>query len=152
MPPAAWKRKSKSPANIRHSPFGFRHFLPPMSQLEFDTYLALLCRLLRIAPQQREQVAEEFRTHMEDRLEELLATGLSRETAIQQAIGEFGDAAGLAAELLKIQQGRRKRWIMRLSVASILCVALVGLLSLALLPGHQQLPGISQAQAQEGSE
>jgi hypothetical protein len=41
---------------------------------------------------------------------------------------------------------------MRLSIASILCVALVGLLSLALLPGHQQLPGISQAQAQEGSE
>src|SRR4029079_10521767 len=120
-----------------------------MSQQEFDSYLALLCRLLRIAPQQREQVAEEFRTHMEDRLEELLATGLSRETAIQQAIGEFGDAAGLAAELLKIQQGRRKRWIMRLSVASVLCVTLAGLLCLVLVRGHQRLPGISKAQAQD---
>jgi hypothetical protein len=123
-----------------------------MSQQEFDSYLALLCRLLRIAPQQREQVAEEFRAHMEDRLEELLAVGLPREEAIQQAIGEFGDAAGLAAQLLKIQQGRRKRWIMRLSVASVLCVALAGLLCLALLPEHQQLPVIAKAQAQQESE
>ena len=123
-----------------------------MSQQEFDSYLALLCRLLRIAPQQREQVAEEFRTHMEDRLEELLATGLPREEAIQQAIGEFGDAAGLAAQLLKIQQGRRKRWIMRISVASVLCVSLAGLLCLALLPEHQQLPVIAKAQAQQESE
>jgi hypothetical protein len=123
-----------------------------MSQQEFDSYLALLCRLLRIAPQQREQVAEEFRTHMEDRLEELLAAGLPREEAIQQAIGEFGDAAGLAAQLLKIQQGRRKRWIMRISVASVLCVVLACLLCLALLPEHQQVPVISKAQAQQGSE
>ena len=123
-----------------------------MSQQEFDSYLALLCRLLRIAPQQREQVAEEFRTHMEDRLEELLAAGLSRDDAIQQAIGEFGDAAGLAAQLLKIQQGRRNRWIMRISVASVLCVTLVGLLCLALLPEHQQLPVIAKAQAQQESE
>jgi len=123
-----------------------------MSQQEFDSYLALLCRLLRIAPQQREQVAEEFRAHMEDRLEELLAAGLSRDEAIQQAIGEFGDAAGLAAQLLKIQQGRRKRWIMRISVASVLCVALAGLLCLALLPEHQQLPVIAKAQAQQESE
>jgi len=48
-----------------------------MSQQEFDTYLSLLCRLLRIAPQQREQVAEEFRAHMEDRLEELLVRGMT---------------------------------------------------------------------------
>ena len=48
-----------------------------MSQQEFDTYLSLLCRLLRIGPQQREQVAEEFRAHMEDRLEELLAIARS---------------------------------------------------------------------------
>jgi len=122
-----------------------------MSQQDFDSYLALLCRLLRIAPQQREQVAEEFRTHMEDRLEELLAAGLPREEAIQQAIGEFGDAAGLAAQLLKIQQGRRKRWIMRISAASVLCVALGGLLCLALLPGHQQVPLIAKAQAQDGA-
>lgn len=122
-----------------------------MSQQEFDSYLALLCRLLRIAPQQREQVAEEFRTHMEDRLEELLAAGLPREEAIQQAIGEFGDAAGLAAQLLKIQQGRRKRWIMRISVASVLCVGLAGMLCLAILPEHRKVPMISTAQAQQGS-
>ena len=123
-----------------------------MSQQEFDTYLSLLCRLLRIAPQQREQVAEEFRAHMEDRLDELLARGMDREGAVKVALEEFGDAAGLAAQIASISQGRRKRWIMRISVASVLCVALAGLLCLALLPEHQQVPVIAKAQAQQNRD
>ena len=79
-----------------------------MSQQEFDSYLALLCRLLRIAPQQREQVAEEFRAHMEDRLEELLAAGLSRDEAIQQAIGEFGDDAVGQRNYSKFNRGAER--------------------------------------------
>ncbi|MGI8982102.1 MAG: permease prefix domain 1-containing protein [Pirellulaceae bacterium] len=123
-----------------------------MSQQEFDSYLSLLCRLLRIAPQQREQVAEEFRTHMEDRLEELLAKGMDREGAVKLALEEFGDAAGLAAQIASISQGRRKRWIMRISVASVLGVALAGLLCLALLPEQQHVPVIAKAQAQQEAE
>ncbi len=110
-----------------------------MSQQEFDTYLALLCRLLRIAPQQREQVAEEFRTHMEDRLDELLAQGLDREAAIKLALEEFGDAAGLAAQLASISQGRRKRWIMRIGTVSMAGLAAAGLLAVALWPEGVQV-------------
>src|SRR3954466_5621508 len=105
-----------------------------MSQQEFDSYLALLCRLLRIAPQQREQVAEEFRTHMEDRLEELLAKGMDREAAVKMALEEFGDAAGLAAQIASISQGRRKRWIMRIGTVSVVGLAAAGLLAVALWP------------------
>jgi hypothetical protein len=105
-----------------------------MSQQEFDTYLALLCRLLRIAPQQREQVAEEFRTHMEDRLDELLAKGMDREAAIKLALEEFGDAAGLAAQIALISQGRRNRWIMRIGTVSVVGLAAAGLLAVALWP------------------
>ena len=68
-----------------------------MSQQEFETYLALLTRLLKVPPAQREDLAEEFRAHLEDRLEELLASGMEQDQAVRQAVGEFGDAAVLAA-------------------------------------------------------
>src|SRR4029079_13195313 len=110
-----------------------------MSQQEFDTYLSLLCRLLRIAPQQREQVAEEFRAHMEDRLEELLARGMDREAAIKLALEGFGDAAGLAAQIASISQGRRKRWIMRIGTVSVVGLAAAGLLAVALWPEGAQV-------------
>jgi hypothetical protein len=110
-----------------------------MSQQEFDTYLSLLCRLLRIAPQQREQVAEEFRAHMEDRLDELLAKGMDREAAIKLALEEFGDAACLAAQIASISQGRRKRWIMRIGTVSVVGLAAAGLLAVALWPEGAQV-------------
>lgn len=122
-----------------------------MSQQEFDTYLALLCRLLRIAPQQREQVAEEFRAHMEDRLDELLAKGLEREAAVKLALEEFGDAAGLAAQIASISQGRRKRWIMRIGTVSVAGLAAAGLLAVALWPEGAQVKA-PQVVAQTGGK
>ena len=122
-----------------------------MSQQEFDTYLALLCRLLRIAPQQREQVAEEFRAHMEDRLDELLAKGMEREAAVKLALEEFGDAAGLAAQIALISQGRRKRWIMRIGTVSVVGLAAAVLLTAALWPQGVQVQG-PQVVAQIGEK
>ncbi len=122
-----------------------------MSQQEFDTYLALLCRLLRIAPQQREQVAEEFRTHMEDRLDELFAKGMDREAAVKLALEEFGDAAGLAAQIASISQGRRKRWIMRIGTVSVVGLAAAGLLAVALWPEGVQVKA-PQVVAQPGEK
>src|SRR5258706_9459460 len=126
-----------------------------MSQQEFDTYLSLLCRLLRIAPQQREQVAEEFRAHMEDRLEELLAGGMPREDAVKVALEEFGDAAGLAAELVSISQGRRKRWIMRISAFSAAGLAAAVLVAAAFWPEGARVKGpqvVAQSKEKTGAE
>jgi hypothetical protein len=122
-----------------------------MSQQEFDTYLSLLCRLLRIAPQQREQVAEEFRAHMEDRLEELLVRGMDREAAVKLALEEFGDAAGLAAQIASISQGRRKRWIMRIGTVSVVGLAAAGLLAVALWPDGARVKA-PQVVAQTGDK
>jgi hypothetical protein len=52
-----------------------------MSQQEFENYLALLTRLLRISPRERDRVAGEFRSHMEDRLDDLLGRGVPRDEA-----------------------------------------------------------------------
>jgi HAAS domain-containing protein len=127
-----------------------------VSQQEFENYLALLTRLLRVAPPQREQLAEEFRAHLEDRLDELLAGGMSREKAVHTAIGEFGDAAVLAAELAQIAQRRRRRLLMKMSYAGVAGLALVGLLVFALWPDGRQAQGppaaVAQGAGQEKTE
>ena len=120
-----------------------------MSQQEFDNYLALLGRLLRFDAKQREAVAQEFRAHLEDRLDELLARGYDRDRAVQLAIEEFGDAAGLAAELANISRGRRRRWIMRCTTATVGGLAAVVLLTLALWPDNGSVPAPPRLTAQE---
>jgi hypothetical protein len=105
-----------------------------MSQQEFESYLRLLARFLHLNGGQRAAIARELRAHMEDRMEDLLARGYTREEAIQTALDEFGDAAALAGEFGRI--GRRRRWIMRTTTATIGIAAAVLLVSF-LLPEHR---------------
>ena len=120
-----------------------------MSQQEFENYLALLARLLRVAPRERERVAEEFRSHMEDRLDDLLARGMPRDEAVRQALEEFGDAAGLAAQLVSINRHRRNRWLMRLTTASVAAVILVAAGIVTFWPGNNAGPGLARTIAQD---
>jgi hypothetical protein len=119
-----------------------------MSQQEFENYLALLTRLLRIDPRERQRVAEEFRSHMEDRLEELLARGLARDEAVRQALEEFGDAAGLAAQFVSLNRHNRQRWIMRLTTASAAAVILIAAGIVTFWPGNNAGPGAARLVAQ----
>jgi len=119
-----------------------------MSQQEFENYLALLSRLLRIGPQQRERVAKEFRSHMEDRLDDLLARGMSRDEAVRQALEEFGDAAGLAAEFVSISRNKQRRWIMRLTTASVAAMVLFAAGIFTFWPGTNAGPGRATVVAQ----
>jgi hypothetical protein len=123
-----------------------------VSQQEFENYLALLTRLLKVAPPQRQQLAEEFRAHLEDRLDELLSGGMAQEKAVHKAISEFGDAAVLAAELAQIAQRRRRRLLMKVSYAGVAALALAGLLVVALWPDGRQLQGPPAAVAQGGGQ
>ena len=61
-----------------------------MPEQDFELYLSLLSRFLRLQPAQRDEVADELRDHLDQRLEELAARGLSREQAIHKALEEFG--------------------------------------------------------------
>jgi hypothetical protein len=120
-----------------------------LSQQEFETYLTLLCKLLRVESTQREQVAQELRAHMEDRLDELLARGIPRQQAIQMVLEEFGDAAGLAAQLASISWNRKQRWYMKVSAFGVAGLAAAGLLALALWPESGRVPATPQAVAQQ---
>ncbi len=78
---------------------------------EFEAYLNLLGRFLRLSGHQRREIRRELETHVEDAVEEYIARGLSRHDAIMRVLDDFGDAAELAARFRSV--GRTRRWIMR---------------------------------------
>jgi hypothetical protein len=119
-----------------------------MSDREFENYLALLSTLLRLDPKQRGEIGDELRSHLEDRLDELMARGISREHAVKQALAEFGDAAGLAGQFLAVQRNRKRRWLMRMTTFSIAATILVAAGIATFWPGRNAGPGIAAVVAQ----
>lgn len=112
-----------------------------MSEQEFDLYLRLMSRLLRLSKEQEAAIADELRDHMEERFTELLRAGLTREQAIERALGEFGDAAGLAREFSSLAWRKRRRFWTRVSLASAVTAAgvAIGLVSFWPRPGFVPL-------------
>jgi len=125
-----------------------------MSEREFEHYLALLGSLLRLRGSQRAEIAEELRQHLDERLADLQSAGLSREDAIQQALAEFGDAAGLAAQFSWVRQQKYRRWMMRAATASVTSAFMVLVLFLSFWPagGRVALLPPMTAQDQAGGE
>lgn len=120
-----------------------------MPEQEFELYLAMLARMLRLNESQRASVADELRDHLETRLSELHAAGHSRDEAIRLALEDMGDATGLATRLSSVGAIRRRRLIVRGTLVSA-CVLFVGLLTAGLFtPQHAPLaPVLAPAQAQ----
>src|SRR4029079_17122604 len=122
-----------------------------MSQKEFELYLSLLSRFLRLKSTQRSDIADELRDHLEARLEELSRSGLSREEAIHAALEEFGDATELAQHFTQIAARRKRRFIMRCTVGTVAALTAGILLTTALWPDNHgmQLPPIAIGQQAE---
>jgi hypothetical protein len=119
-----------------------------MSDHEFENYLALLTRLLRLEGKQREAISDELRSHLEDRLDDLLARGVGRQEAIRQALEEFGDAAALAADFVSISRNRRRRWLMRVTTFSVAAMMLIAAGIAIFWPGRNAGPGVAAVIAQ----
>src|SRR4051812_650214 len=123
-----------------------------MSDREFENYLTLLASLLRLDPRQRGAVADELRSHLEDRLDELMARGVPREEAVKQALAEFGDAAGLAGQFLAIKRNRKRRWLMRVMTFSLAATLLFAVGIAIFWPGRNAAPGPAAAIAQSNEQ
>src|SRR5580692_6920989 len=120
-----------------------------MSEQEFELYLKLLAKCLRLTSGQREQIADELRDHLEERLEELAREGMPREKAVVQALDEFGDAAVLAARFATIARLKRRRFLMRVSLGSAACLAAVMWVVSAFWPQNQAVQGLAPLVAQD---
>src|SRR5688572_7209889 len=110
-----------------------------MSENEFELYLELLGKFLRLRPGQRADIADELRDHMEARFAELCRTGMSRSDAVRRAVDEFGDAACLADHFTQLSRQRTRRFLMRCTLGTVCAAALVLIVVTAFgpqQPGH----------------
>jgi hypothetical protein len=96
-----------------------------MSEHEFEKFLAIFRGLLRLNPAQRDEIAAELMDHLQERLSDLSDRGMSHEQAVQAALEEFGDAAGLAAQFLLVLSQQRRRRIMKWTASSIAAAMVV---------------------------
>ena len=76
-------------------------------------------RIARLyGPDPRADVREEFEHHLEERVEALMAKGMTEAAAREQALRQFGDieaAAALCSDI-GMQRVRRARWSDRLEI------------------------------------
>ena len=119
---------------------------------EFDAYLRALGSLLRLKREQRAELADEFRDHLETRLEELTAAGVPRSAAVETALEEFGDAAGLASHFTSLARRRRvhlvRRVLMRFTLTAA-ALAAVGAFLWLLAPPNPVFPPPGAVVAQD---
>ncbi len=120
-----------------------------MSEQEFELYLKLLSRCLQLTPGQRDQIADELRDHLEQRLAELEQAGVARDKAVVQALDEFGDAAVLAANFAAIARLKRRRFLMRLSLGSVGALTAALLIAYAFWPENRAVRGPERVVAQD---
>jgi hypothetical protein len=123
-----------------------------MPEQDFELYLSLLSRFLRLKSAQRGEIADELRDHLEARLEELAARGLSRDEAIKAALDEFGDAAELANHFTQVAHIRKRRLIMRVTFGTITALAASLLVATAFWPEARQASVPQRAMAQFAGE
>lgn len=107
-----------------------------MTNREFENYLALVSRLLRLKRGQCEQIANELRDHLELRVAELIQAGTDSDEATRRALEEFGDAASVAGQFQFITQSYQKRWMMRFATLSVAGLFLAVIFTMAMWPNQ----------------
>ena len=120
-----------------------------MSNDEFETWLSLVGRLLGLSERQQQQIGEELRDHLESRVADLLESGMDKQSAVMQAVEEFGDAAVLAKNLQSVSLANRKRWMMRFMTLATAGLFLVAVLTMAMWPQEARFGSPSQSVAQD---
>lgn len=105
-----------------------------MSKEDFDRFLALLGGFLKLDKKQRLMISDELRDHLEMRVEALVGAGVDEANAQQQALEEFGDAAGVAARFAFLSRMRTRRRIMKIASISMLVAIPVVIATILLWP------------------
>jgi len=125
-----------------------------MSKDEFETYVALMGKLLQLTPEQREQISGELQDHLQLRVADLVEEGVAKPDAVKQAVEEFGDAAVMAKNFQLVLKLKRRRWMMRFATISIAGAFLAAVLTMAMWPDNARFgsPGKSMAQVEENAE
>src|ERR1041384_6427708 len=87
----------------------------------------------------RDEVGTELRFHLEERIEELVASGLSRAEAVREARARFGDLPRIGAEVERIDRRMVRRRTVAESLEALARDARFGLRALRKTPGFARV-------------
>lgn len=110
-----------------------------MSEQQFELYLRLLGKFLKLTVGQQTEIADELRDHLEARLEELSRSGMDRDAAIRLALEEFGDAALLAEHFSRIAREQKRRLVMRCTLGTVAAGAVALMFGMAFWPAESRI-------------
>lgn len=120
-----------------------------MSEQEFQNYVALITKILRLKGGQRDLISGELQDHLRSRVADLKENGTPEDEAFRQALEEFGDATAMAQNFQTVRLLQRQRWIMRFTTLAIVGSFLMAIFAMAMWPSesHFGSPANSVANA-----
>ena len=122
-----------------------------MTHQEFENYLALVSRLLRLNGRQTQAIGCELRDHLESRVAELIEAGVPPDQATRSALEEFGDAASLAHRFQLVHIQAQRRWMMRFATLAVAGLFLFSVLVMSMWPDQARFGSPATAGAQDES-
>ncbi|HLO39456.1 MAG TPA: permease prefix domain 1-containing protein [Phycisphaerales bacterium] len=90
-----------------------------------SAWLSALFAMLRLPEAERRQIRDELECHLEERVRDLMVTGMGEEQAAVRAIAELGDASTLARRFHAAHSAPRRRSIMNIAMAGLAVAALI---------------------------
>jgi hypothetical protein len=112
-----------------------------MAEHEFERFLEVLSKLLKLSSKETAAVADEICDHLEERYSELVSFGIARDDAVKQALDEFDDAGEFAEKLNRLVRQRTRRRIMTGALSTAAASALAILVTTAFWPDQRQASG-----------
>lgn len=91
-----------------------------------DSWLDLFDRLLQLPAQHKLSIRDELRSHLTERIRDLMLTGTDRDVAMRQAINELGEAAELAERFRRANHYPRRRLLMNTLLAGVCTTIVIG--------------------------
>ncbi len=98
----------------------------PSPAEEMSGWLDGLCAMLRLPEAERGQVRDELAWHLEERVRDLMVTGMQERSATARAIGELGDAGSLARRFHAAHTAPRRRRLMNMLMVGFASAAVLG--------------------------
>ena len=112
---------------------------------DIDAWLDMLDRFLRLPSQQKLSIREELRSHLSERVRDLMLSGADRDRAMRQAINELGEAAELAERFRHANHYPRRRLIMNALLAGVCTSVVIGAVAVMNTSGNNNSTTTSPA-------
>jgi hypothetical protein len=95
--------------------------------MEFNNYLHILARQLRLEPTREQEIVQELETHLEEETADLEAQGMGHEEALKLAIRKMGSPKAVARKLYEVHSPAVWRDILLATAPHFLLAALFAL-------------------------